>query len=406
MFGFIDTILRRIKKELGHFTALPFATRLLVISFSLRNIAYPLIGMFTSAYIWRVSNDVTLLIFYNIGNFAILPVMFLVNAKLLKYIRLPYLYSLGTVLTGVSALMVVFYRVTTPEAYVLYGIIYGVGNGIYWANRNFLTLKHTASESRSYITGLLFTQGTLSSIIVPTLAGWIIVLSRVGYEVLVVTAFVILLIAGTIIHLAAFESPVLHATHSQPYSLPWKRTRLYAVAIGAIDVPLYILPTVLVLATLGNEAVLGTVTSILAVITAVVTYVFGRKQQKRYFRATFIGLIGMFMLAGVGFIWGVLPSIVLWYTVITSIADNLIWTALMPVLMDGQDEESTRSGRTHYDVIVNTEWCINFGRIMVLGAFLALSAINIHLALKLITILSGIVAYIVVGLASKQINSK
>ena len=399
MSGIIAFATQRFKKELFHFIALPFTTRLLVVSFSLRNIAYPLIGMFTSAFIWKLSNDVTFLILYYIGNFAVLPIMFLFNAKLLRFIRLPTLYSIGTVLTGISALMVVFYRVKSPEAYFLYGVLYGIGNGIYWANRNFLTLKHTASAVRSYVTGLLFTQGTLASIAVPAVAGWLIVLSKSGYEILVVAAFLILVAAGLLVQFASFDTPVLRADRPQPYSPQWKRTRLYSVAIGAVDVPLYILPTVLVLLAIGNEAVLGTVTSVMAIVTAGVTYLFGRKQQTQHFFPSFVACIALFMLAGSSFFWGISMGTVLWYTVVTNIADNLIWTTLMPVLMDGQDEETQRSGHTHYDLIVDTEWRVNLGRVAVLGLFWVVVFFGGTWALRSITILSGITALLAVALA-------
>ena len=151
---------------------MPETARRLSISYFLRSTAYPLISLFTSAYIWQTNKDLTLLILYYIGNFVVLPPVFIANQWLLRHIPLKKLYATSVVMTGISSLMVVFYRSSTPHAYIFYGILYGLANGIYWANRNFLTLRHTTPDTRSYFTGLQFTLGTIASVIVPFAKGY------------------------------------------------------------------------------------------------------------------------------------------------------------------------------------------------------------------------------------------
>lgn len=391
----------RLTHELNHFRSMPETARRLSISYFLRSAAYPLISIFTSAYIWQTNQDLTLLIIYNIGNFLVLPPVFMANKWLLSHIALKKLYAISTVLTGVSSLMVVFYQSNRPEAYFIYGIVYGLANGIYWANRNFLTLRHTTSDTRSYFTGLQFTLSTFASIIVPLLAGWIIVLSttthifpsrQFAYEVLVGIAFLLLLIGGFILKGVSIQTPHLPPGKRKPFSRHWNPVRWLSVAIGCSDSPLYVLPTVLVLQTLGNEGVLGSISSVMAVLTAIITYIFGRKYRQTQFYPVFTGLLIMFAISGIPLAFGMGSFGVLWYIVIANLTDNLIWTANEPKIMDMMDEEVHRSHLSHYDVILDREWFVNIGRVAMYLVFLSFTLIDQALALRITAVAGGLIA--------------
>lgn len=385
-------IITRAHHEITHFTSMPYTSRLLAISYGLRSIAYPLISIFTSAYIWKFDHDITLLVLYYIGNFAILPIVFMLNKWLLKYLRLPLLYSIGTICTGLSSIMVIFYRSPHPSAYLLYGILYGLGNGLYWANRNFLTLKYTTSAIRGYFTGLQFTVGTGASIIVPALAGWFIVTTHSGYEVLVFTAFGILVIAGLLIQKTSIEHPAIARNDPGPFSTQWQKARLLSVAIGAVDSAIYVLPTVLILTALGNEGILGSINSAMAILTSIISYIFGRKYRQTQFLPIFTAMLAGFVLAGIPLLFVLTPITIVWYLVIAGLADNIIWIANEPKIMDLQDEEVKKTHHTHYQMIVDREWFINLGRVIVLLIMLTLATVNLALSLRVTAVISGVVA--------------
>lgn len=397
MFTFIQ---HRTHHELNHFRSMTETSRRLSVSFFLRSAAYPLISIFTSAYIWQTNQNLVLLILYNIGNFLVLPPVFIANKWLLHHIALKKLYALSVVLTGISSLMVVFYQSSKPEAYFFYGIIYGLANGIYWANRNFMTLRHTTSDTRSYFTGLQFTLSTFASIIVPFLAGWIIVLAtatqlfsrQIAYEFLVGIAFLLLLIGGYIMKGVAIETPILTKGKHKPFSSHWNRARWLSVAIGCSDSPLYILPTVLVLQTLGNEAVLGSISSVMAILTAIITYIFGRTYHQSQFYPVFISLLLLFAISGIPLTMGIGSFATLWYIVIANLTDNLIWTANEPKIMDMMDDEVHHSNISHYDIIIDRELYVNIGRVMMYGVFLMFALMDQTLALKLTATTGGILA--------------
>ena len=397
----MNAIIARWYREINHFRLLPDTAKSLSVSYFLRSAAYPLISLFTSAYIWQTNKNLTLLIIYYIGNFIVLPPVFIINKWLLRHIHLKKLYAASVIMTGLSSLMVVFYKSSTPEAYFFYGTLYGLANGIYWANRNFLTLRHTTSETRSYFTGLQFTLSTVASVIIPVIAGWIIVTTvsshllpsaQIAYELLVGCAFVMLMAAGLIIRGVTIEQPILTDRDTAPFSKEWRRARFLSVALGCADVPLYVLPTVLVLQTLGNEAILGSISSSMAAITALITYMFGRKYRQQKFYPVFIALLSTFILSGTPLIWGIRPFAVLWYIVIANLADNLIWTANEPKIMDMMDDEAHRSHVSHYRIIIDREWFVNIGRVGMYCVFLIITLIDQMLALRVVAATSGILA--------------
>lgn len=366
---------------------------MLLISYTLRAAAYPLLSIFTGAYIWNAGHDVVLLLWYYVANFAALPPVFILNRTLLKHVRLHTLYGVGTMLTGVSSILVVFYRSSSPLSYVLYGLLYGLGNGIYWANRDFLSLRQTSSGTRSYFTAMQLSLYTVVSVIVPAAAGWLVITSNTGYQILVLTAFLLLAVAGFMVRKTVFAKPALTSPNPRPLSRLWRtKARFLSVAIGAADAPLYVLPTILILKALGNEGVLGSLNSALAVAAAASTYILGRKQKRSHFLPLFTGIVCMFLVSGLPLLLGITSYSVLWYILLTTVADNLIWTVNEPTLMDMMDAEAKRSGRTHYDLIIDREWFINVGRAGTLAVILPVALVSEQAALMWLSTVSATIA--------------
>lgn len=384
---------------------MPESAKILTVSYVLRSIAYPLMSIFTGAFIWKSSNDVTLLILYYLGNFIALPLMFIVNRRLLSFVPMRHLYLLGTFLAGFGPLLVIFQRHETALAYITYGFVYGIGNGLYWANRNFLTLTHTTSQSRSYFTGLQFTLSTLASMIVPPLAGWIIVFTSFGYQILAVAASLIFLGSGLIIRKNTFPQSTV-SQKNKKLSGTWNIARLLSVAIGCVDSAIYILPTVLVLNVLGNEAVLGLVTGLASLLSAGASYIVGRKYRQSMFIVLFPAMLMGFAIAGIPFFWGVTIFSVAWYLFISSVSDSVIWVANEPVLLDMIDDEVKRSQASQYQLIIEREQFLNIGRVSMLILLLVTSLYDRQLGVAISATACAVIAlgFVIPVLRKKKIG--
>ncbi len=382
---------------------MPESAKTLTVSYFLRSIGYPLMSIFTGAFIWKSSNDITLLILYYLGNFLALPIMFVINRRLLIRVPLRYLYLTGTILAGFGPLLVIFQLYETPLAYTLYGFIYGIGSGLYWANRNFLTLTYTTSQSRSYFTGLQFTLGTLASMIVPPIAGWIVVLLPNGYQILAVTASLIFLASGLSIRGNKFAQPDVSLKRTGPLSLEWQKARWLSVAIGCVDSVIYVLPTMLVLNVLGNEAVLGLVNGLASLLSAGASYIVGRKYRQAMFIPVFTAMLIGFTIAGLPLFWGIAVLTVSWYLFIVNISNSVIWIANEPVLLDMMDDEVKRSHTTHYRLIIEREQFLNIGRMSMLILLLVTSLYDRQQAIAISASVSGLIA---LGLTIPALDKK
>ncbi len=398
MTGLID----RVRNERSHFTAMPPFARMLTLSYFLRSIAYPLMSIFTGAFIWQTSNDVTLLILYYMGNFAMLPVMFVINRRLLRRISLRRLYAAGTVIAGLGPLLVIFQNSPTPFAYLAYGALYGIGSGLYWANRNFLTLRHTTTLTRGYFTGLQFSLSTFTSMVVPPVAGWLIVLLPVGYQLIAVTALIFLITSALAIRGGTVEQPDISVDRTGSLSKEWQKAKLLSFAIGSVDSVIYILPTVLVLYALGNEATLGIVSGIVSFLSAVVSYAFGRKYRQSMYGWIFPAALAGFAVSGLPLFAGITVLTISWYLLVSSIADSIAWIANEPVIMDIMDAEVKRSKTTYIRLIIEREWCINAGRIAALLFLLGVSSISQNFGMAMGATACGVMALIFAGYALRK----
>jgi YQGE family putative transporter len=142
----LDKLLARYRIEKSHFDELGDTAKLLFYSYTLFLLSYPMMGTFLNAYLWRQSSDISLIAIYNLGFFVALPIGFYLNGMLLRTISLLRLYWLGTILQGLAAFLTIFLPSANLNRIFVYGLMFGLGGGIYWANKNYLSLKITRGK--------------------------------------------------------------------------------------------------------------------------------------------------------------------------------------------------------------------------------------------------------------------
>ncbi len=370
---FIISVLR---KEAAYFLQeTPGNLRRLFASNIFQTIASPLIALFISAFIWRATHSFVNIAAYNVGRYAFHPITFYFNGMLLRRFTVRTMFALGAVLAGLSTLIIVMFQTTNAWAYLGYGSIYGIGYGFYWANRNYLELKETLAEGRKYYFSIMQIASNLSSISMPFLAGWFIVLGSYNgwygtteaYWVLFAISFILLAIAGYIVYLGSFESPaptVLTRFNQRPV---WNNRRLLSMSAGTID-GLSFIPTLLVLSLLGDEGVLGTITAIVALLIVVATYLYGRKvDQKNQYKI----LVASSVLLFIGsFVLALFPGqAALVFIVVTSgIGSVFFLLAFNPISFLLTDAETAGDASVRYSFIIDNEIFLNVGRLIALAA--------------------------------------
>ncbi len=397
----------RINKEIEHFQKLSESAQKLAVSYFLQGAAYPLVSTFINAFIWRQQQEPASVALYNLGNFIGLPLTFYINGLLLRKFKINQLYFIGAILTAISAALVIFYQQFSPIYYLIYGCIYGIGNGFYWANRNFLTLKETKSHERNYFIGLNFSVDTVTSIIIPFIIGWLIVLWSNSYQMMIVLAFLMFLGAGLVVLKNHYASPVVPFIFVKNLTQRWTGVRFLTVVIGAAEGIFFFLPTLLILLKLGSEGILGTVNSIIAILSAALIYFYGRKAQIRHQKPIFLVnlIVGLFssLIIAVYYTWlGVFI-----YTTISSLVVTFAWLTSDPMVMDITDAEVGQDEKKRYSMVFDRELFLNIGRWMSVLVFLImLNKFSQEVAFRFMPILVYIIEIPLVIWAWGKIRNK
>jgi len=351
-----------IKNELVHFRNLSKKAQMLLISFFFYSTAYPIISVFINAFIWKNDGKIASLIYFRIGQFLIVPLAFLLGGILLKNIKIGLLYFIGALLIALSSVLIIFFKNDTVLGFLIMGILLGIGTGLYWANRNYLTIKETTDENRSYFFGLLFSFSTLIGLVVTLLVGWLIVFGM-SYQFLITAAFILIFYSGLIILKGGYETPKIGRLFIHNSSYIWMRKRIVHLGIGLVEGLTYVVPGLLILTVLGNEGVLGTLTAISSIISTLLIYYYGRKSHtkdhKTYFIiSTVLGLIVSLVMAIVFNKFTVIT-----YSLLNGLIISFLWLTFNSPVLKNIDQEVGQIEEKRFSYVLDTEFYLNGGRL-------------------------------------------
>lgn len=363
----IHPIKARMSIELEKFKLLSPKARNLILSYFFQGASNPILGTFMNAFIWKIEGDFYSVAMFNLGNTIGLPITFLINGLLLRIYHIGVLYTFGSITLGLAVILVVVLAKIGIVNYLIFGIIFGVGYGLYWSNRNYLTLRQTKTHNRNYFLGINFTIDTATSIAVPFLVGWFIYLGgKVGMETYLINAviaFLLLTVSGFFVLKGKYETPSVARVFIGTTTPKWKYIRLLTFALGIIDGLAFFVVSLIVLYSVGHEGILGSIDSLSSVFLGILFYYYGRKagvhhQKRVYFFSVIVGILGsLFLLTGVE---NVLSAVLFTSLYYFSIA--FIWLSTEPIMMDYLDEEAKKFPENRYALIVDRELFLNMGR--------------------------------------------
>jgi len=361
-----------IKSEISHFKNLPKKAQELLISFFFYSAAYPMISIFISAFIWKNNNNISYLIFFRIGQFFITPLAFLLGGILLKVVKIDTLYFIGALFIATSSVLIIFLKNNSALAFVYMGILLGIGAGLYWVNRNYLTIKETNEENRSYFFGLLFSFATLIGLIVTLLTGWLIVFGM-SYQLLIVIAFVLIFFSGFIVLKSNHETPKIGKFFINNSSYIWTRKRFIYLGIGLVEGLSYVIPGLLILTVLGNEGVLGSLTAASSILSTILIYYYGRKSRSNDHKIYFIisTLLTLLTALLIAVVYNKFTVII--YSLLNGLTISFIWLTFAPPVLNNIDLEVGNIEEKRFSYILDSEFFVNAGRIIALAISLIVS---------------------------------
>ncbi len=350
-----------IIKELERFRSLSSKTQQLLISFFFYSTSYPIISIFINAYIWK-NNNLSYLVVFRMGQFMIVPLIFLVNGILLKKYKINRLYFFGSLITSANIVLIVFLKNNTLFSFFIMGGLLGIGTGLYWANRNYLTIKETNEKNRSYFFGLLFSYSTLVALVVTFSVGWLIVFG-LSYQALITVAFILIVMSGFIVFKNNYQTPKIGKLFVTRPTSAWQKKRLIHLGLGLVEGLSFFFPSILILIMLGSEGVLGTMSAASSILSTIFIYYYGRKSNigdhKRYFIFSVVLNLCLSLLLALFFH----KLIVILFILLNGLIINFFWLTASPLIMRNIDLNSFNSEETRFSYIFDSEIFLNIGRI-------------------------------------------
>jgi len=373
--------MKKLFDEYRVFLSYPWDMRVLLVTNLIYAFVMPVVEMFIGAYVMRKSDDVKMVVTYQLAVYAGIPLTFFINGWLLRHFRIQRLYSIGMLLSGVSMIVMMSLPELSVAGLGVAGGLMGMSFGLYWANRDFLALSSTNDSNRNYYYGLETFFATNTGILVPLIVGSFIGwysrnnagLAGQAYQIVTGLVFILAIIASVVCHRGHFPNPPSTPFVFFRFHRLWRWQLVMAVLTGLTAGFIVTAPAMLVMKLVGKEGSLGTLLSVGGALSAVVLYVIGRIAQPRH--RLHIFAVGLLL-----FLAGTIPN-ALWFNatgvlifmICMVLARPLQSIANFTIQMLTIDTVSRIEGRNKNAYLCNQEFGFFLGRLLGLGLFLVLA---------------------------------
>jgi YQGE family putative transporter len=390
---------KRLQKEYQHFKQLSTPGQQLILSIFSYSTIHPIFLIFISAFLWRQTQDMQLVAFYNLAFYSFMPVGFFLNGLLLqtRSLTIYQTYMLGGISKALAVFLLFFSSHVTLFSTILFGALYGICSGLYWSNRNLLTLKLTEPQNRIYFSSLDMMAGTITNIVTPFLAGIFISYGTTAslytpLQAYYVIAIVLVAISSiSILQIKSIKPPEINIQKIllRKPSLHWIQSRGVVATFGILSGTFQFLSVLMILYFVGNEKELGIVQSLSAIIAAGILYVVARKVSPAK-RLWIIGCSVLLLIVG-GLSFEIFYSAlgVFIFMILYSIAHPLLWVAITSLNLDVIDKEVEK--HNDYMYVFDHELFLNIGRVAGVIIFLAYSQfVSAEFALRFTPLAFGV----------------
>ena len=157
------------------------------------NISSALSGTFLNVYLWKSRPDYTMLGWFTIAQQIALGLTFWGAGKWVKEQNKMNALRLGIAVAGLFYLSVLWTGRDAVHYIWPLGLLFGVSLGLFWLAFNVVYFEVSSAENRDWFNGWIGLLGSITGIIGPWLAGWIITLMHGdrGYRFIFTVSMVI-----------------------------------------------------------------------------------------------------------------------------------------------------------------------------------------------------------------------
>ena len=133
-------------------------------------------GTFLNVYLWKSRQDYTMLGWFTIAQQVALGLTFWAAGKWVKEHNKMNALRLGIAVSGLFYLCVLWAGRDAVHYIWPLGLLFGVSLGLFWLAFNVVYFEVSSAENRDWFNGWIGLLGSITGIIGPWLAGWIITL--------------------------------------------------------------------------------------------------------------------------------------------------------------------------------------------------------------------------------------
>ena len=406
----------RYLKEIKHFRSYPHNMQVLLLTNMLYALVLPVVELFVGTYILRNSTELSFVVGYQLAVYTGIPLTFLINGFLMRKVKMKYLYSFGMILSGVSMAVMMSLKTLSLGGIVLAGLIMGISYGFFWANRDFLALNSTNNENRNYYYGLESFFNTIASVVVPFTIGaflgfsadkgWFAGNLNTAYRIVTFAVFIVTIAASATVCNGRFENPPKERFLFLRYDTIWNKMMGLAGLKGIAQGYIVTAPSMLIMTLVGNEATLGSLQSVGAIISAIILYLLGRLTLPKH--RLYIFTVGLTLFALGGLLNALLFSAVgaIIFIMCLVFARPLLDMGYFPIQMRVIDHVSRKENRNSYSYIFIHETGLYIGRFFGCGLFILFAfLVSGEFALRFILLIIGLLQLLSLWIAKDMEQS-
>jgi MFS transporter, YQGE family, putative transporter len=398
-------MLNQLIKEVNFFKQHPLSMKVLLLTNLMYGMVTPVIELFVGAYIMRNSDDISLVVIFQLAVYTGIPLTFMINGFLLNKQPISRLYSLGMLLSGVSMTAMMSLNQLNTVGVFIAGLIMGLSYGFFWANRDFLALNTTKDGNRNYYYGIETFFYTVTGIGIPLAAGAFIAATdkngwfsgnvNMAYYILTVCVFLLSAFASVLVHKGQFQNPIKAPFLFFKFDKLWNKMLRLAALKGVAQGYIVTAPTMLVMTLVGKEGSLGLIQGVAAAVSAILLYILGRKTTPQH----------RLMIYGIGcalFVLGALFNAVLYsaigvilFILCLLFARPLLDIAYFPIQLNVIDVVAEKENRNAFTYIFNHELGLYVGRLFGCGLFIVLARyVSVDIALRYALLVIAVIHFL------------
>lgn len=366
----VGLLKRALRNEYKHFKKLSKQGQKFALAIFVYNAINPIFLIFINAFLWRQTHDVLAVALFNLAMFCTLPIGFYLNGQLLKHYSVKKLYFSGAIIRALLIATLIFYPMINNVAIILFGIGYGLASGLFWANKNLLTVEITSSSNRIYFSSLDFLSQTANNIVIPAVIGWLLIFgptnhlytSNQGYYAVAVALIIFSSGLGFIIKQIKVETPQVSNIILTNATTQWNFARGITALLGMISGITTFLPALLVLQFIGKEDTLGVIQSLAAIISGIIMYAIARSFNTQYrIQMISLSLVALFISTLI-LVFFFNPTGIFIFISLMTIAHQILMVETSSIILDLVDRETTVSDQK-YKYVFDLEMVLNVGRV-------------------------------------------